>query len=155
MTDLLMFGMPEDKAEEHRRALRDLRMELEPYDMSCRLVERIRLPLHGYYRPMLLPPEMDVYAARCLIATVTVVDVPGGGGAWFVVKDSDGLPVRAKSVGDLASAARDLAARHEEAAPARPDAASRGESDIARPEREPRPASPEQCDRSSAENRGL
>ncbi|GAA3813416.1 hypothetical protein GCM10022226_37680 [Sphaerisporangium flaviroseum] len=114
MTGVRMFGMPEDRAESHRRALGYLRKELESYDLRCRPVERLHLPMRGwYYEPILLPPEMDVYGGGRLIATVTVVDVPGGGGAWFLVKEPGGLPVEAHSVDDFDSAARDIAARRE------------------------------------------
>lgn len=118
MTDLLTYGMPEERAERHRSALRDLRKELESYDMRCRPVERLHLPMRGwYYQPILLPPEMDVYDCGCLLATVTVVDVPGRGGAWFLIKQPDGVPTEAKTVTDPATAARAVAARREKARP--------------------------------------
>ncbi|MDH2430366.1 hypothetical protein [Sphaerisporangium sp. TRM90804] len=111
MSDLVMFGMPEEAAEEHRRALGDLRKELESHGLRCRPVERIHLSMRrGYYPPVLRPPEMDVYADARLIVTVTVVDVPNGG-AWHLVKQPDGLPVEAHSADDPSSAATAIAAR--------------------------------------------
>ncbi|MEU9889709.1 hypothetical protein [Sphaerisporangium sp. NPDC051011] len=111
MRDLLMYGMPEEQAEEHRRALGDLRKQVESHGLRGRLVERLHLPMRsGFYTPVLRPPEMDVYGGGRLIVTVTVVDVPKGG-AWYLVKRPDGLPVEAHSVADPASAAIAIAAQ--------------------------------------------
>jgi hypothetical protein len=111
VTDLLMSGMSRERAEAHRLALHDLRGALAAYELRGRAVERLHLLMRSSCGPGLLPPEMDVYAGRRLIATVAVVDVPGGAGAWFLIKEPDGLPVRAHLIGDLDSTARDLAAR--------------------------------------------
>ncbi|WP_147269009.1 hypothetical protein [Sphaerisporangium album] len=110
MRDLLMYGMPEGQAEEHRRALGDLRKQVESHGLRCRLVERLHLPMRsGYYTPVLRPPEMDVYGGGRLVVTVTVVDVPKGG-AWYLLKRPDGLPVEAHSVTGAAAAAVAIAA---------------------------------------------
>ncbi|WP_424535097.1 hypothetical protein ACOZ38_33700 [Sphaerisporangium viridialbum] len=140
MTGMLMFGMPEDQAESHRRALGGLRKELESYDLRCRPVERLHLPMRGwYYKPILLPPEMDVYGGGRLIATIAVVDVPGGGGTWFLVKEPGGLPVEARSVDDVPSVARELVARREHAKPQQAASPSDGEPDPAVHEEPPYP----------------
>ncbi|GGK97028.1 hypothetical protein Sme01_35380 [Sphaerisporangium melleum] len=105
-----MYGMPEERAEEHRRALRELAKHMEPYDLRCRHVERVHLPMRwGFDKGFLLPPEMDVYGGGRFVVTVAVVDVPGGG-AWYLVKRPDGLPVQAYTVGDPAHAAEAIAA---------------------------------------------
>ncbi|MFC7384272.1 hypothetical protein [Sphaerisporangium rhizosphaerae] len=110
MTGTLMYGMPEGRAEEHRRALRELAKYLESHGLRCRHVERVHLPMRwGFDKGFPLPPEMDVYGCGRLAATVAVVDVPGGG-AWYLVKRPDGLPVRACAAGDPARAAEDIAA---------------------------------------------
>ncbi|GII75691.1 hypothetical protein Sru01_06730 [Sphaerisporangium rufum] len=106
MSGLVIWGVPEEQAEAHRTALRDLRKELEHRGLRTRLVERLQLPMSGgYCKPARLPPELDVYAAGRLLATVTVVDVPGGGGAWYLLKEPGGLPSEAHSVSDPAAAA--------------------------------------------------
>ncbi|WP_214416579.1 hypothetical protein [Sphaerisporangium fuscum] len=109
VNELLIRGMPEERAESHRRALRDLRVALEGYGLRCRPVERLLLSMDGGHRPpMLLPPEMDVYDGWSLVAGVIVVDVPGGAGPWLVTKERGGLPVRAYPAGEVEVAARDL-----------------------------------------------
>ncbi|MFC6082452.1 hypothetical protein [Sphaerisporangium aureirubrum] len=122
MTGHLLFGMPEDQAGRHRVALSDLREELESHGLRCRSVERLNLPLDsGYFRPILLPPEMDVYGDGHLIATITVVDVPGDGGAWFLLKDPSGQPTEAHSTNTPATAAAAVATLHEAGKPPQSD----------------------------------
>ncbi|MET8142272.1 hypothetical protein ABZU32_18335 [Sphaerisporangium sp. NPDC005288] len=112
MTALWFWGMPEDQAERHRAALGDLAKELECHGLRCRPVERLHLPMGGaYYRPFLLPPELDVYGGGRLIVTVAVVDVPGGGGAWYLLKEPGGLPVATHSTLDPTAAAQAITTR--------------------------------------------
>ncbi|MEO3808774.1 hypothetical protein ABGB17_07205 [Sphaerisporangium sp. B11E5] len=112
MTGLLLFGMPEDRAETHRQALLALREELASHDLRGRMVERLHLHMYGWHpRPLLLPPELDVYRAGRLIATVTVVDVPGDGGAWYLIQQPDGMPLETRPVTAPSLSARSIATR--------------------------------------------
>ncbi|GGK77052.1 hypothetical protein Sme01_42780 [Sphaerisporangium melleum] len=112
MTALWFWGRPEDQAERHRGALGDLAKELECHGLRCRPVERLHLPMGGdYYRPFLLPPELDVYGGGRLIVTVAVVDVPGGGGAWYLLKEPSGLPVATHSTANPSAAAQAITTR--------------------------------------------
>ncbi|MFC6080792.1 hypothetical protein [Sphaerisporangium aureirubrum] len=118
MTGLLLCGMPEDRAETHRRALLALREELTSHDLRGRMVERLHLHMYGFHpRPLLLPPELDVYGAGHLIATVTVVDVPGNGSAWYLIQQPDGLPLETRPVTAPALSARTIATRCPRPAP--------------------------------------
>ncbi|MFC6082447.1 hypothetical protein [Sphaerisporangium aureirubrum] len=59
-----------EQAERHRAVLGGLCEELKAHGLLCRSVERLHLPLRGYYAPILRPPETDVYGDGRLLATV-------------------------------------------------------------------------------------
>ncbi|GII85648.1 hypothetical protein Ssi03_36380 [Sphaerisporangium siamense] len=118
MTGLMMYGVPERQAEAHRRTLRALRAELAPHGLYGRMVERLYLHMHwGPHQAILRPPELDVYGDGRLVTTVTVVDVPGGGGAWYLTRRPDGLPTKTHPARDPSATARAIAANRDRAVP--------------------------------------